>query len=117
MGINFGSGDGTLTGDAGRDYFVFETSGGRNLVCDFNMSLGGSLTADQRDMPELHNADRSRAHPWDISVSGTGHGQALLSFPGGESVVLGGVSPAQVAQHGMLHAIVVSYFAACTWIT
>lgn len=86
-GVNFGSGDGTLTGGKGLDYFLFKTSGGYELVCDFNMSLGGRHTADQRDMSDRHNVGRSPVQPWGISVSGTGHGQALLSFPGGEGAV------------------------------
>ncbi len=109
-----GAGDDSLSGGVGNDYFAFDTSGGHDLVSDFDMSLGGGHTADQLDVSDLRNADGSPVRPWDITVSDDGHGQALLSFPGGESVVLGGVSPAQVAQHGMLHSMGVPCFAAGT---
>ena len=109
-----GAGDDTLTGGAGNDYFAFGDSDGHDLVGDFDMSLASGCTADQLDVSDLHNADGSPVRPWDITVSDNGQGQALLTFPGGESVVLGGVSPAQVAQHGMLHSMGVPCFAAGT---
>lgn len=109
-----GAGDDSLTGGTGNDHFAFDSSGGHDLVSDFDMSLGDGHTADQLDVSDLHNADGSPVRPWDISVSDDGHGRALLTFPGGESVVLGGVSPAQVAQHGMLHSMGVPCFAAGT---
>ena len=112
--LNGGAGDDSLTGGTGNDYFAFDSSGGHDLVSDFDMALGDGHTADQLDVSDLPNADGSPVRPWDITVSDDGHGQGLLSFPGGESVVLGGVSPAQVAQHGMLHSMGVPCFAAGT---
>lgn len=109
-----GAGDDSLTGGAGNDYFAFDSGGGHDLVSDFDMSLGGGHTADQLDVLDLRNADGSPVRLWDITVSDDGCGQALLRFPGGESVVLGGVSPAQVAQQGMLHSMGVPCFAAGT---
>ncbi|WP_426032727.1 calcium-binding protein [Cypionkella sp. TWP1-2-1b2] len=96
-----GAGNDTLTGGSGNDSFAFDTSGGHDLVSDFDMSLGGGHTTDQLDVSELHNADGSTLRPWDIPVSDDGHSQALQSFPGGKSVALGGVSPTQMPQHGM----------------
>ncbi len=112
--LSGGADDDTLAGATGNDYFTFDTSGGHDLVSDFDMLLCDGHTADQLDVSDLHNADGSPVRPWDITVSDDGHGQALLNFPGGESVVLGGVSPAQVAQHGTLHSMGVPCFAAGT---
>lgn len=99
------AGDDALNGGTDRDYFAFDTGGGYDLVSDFDLSLGGGHTTDQLDVSDLHNADGRPLRPWAISVSEDGHRQALLSFPSGESVVLGGASPTQVAQHGMLHSM------------
>lgn len=109
-----GADNDTLSGGAGNDIFSFGSSGGADLVSDFDMSLGGGYTSDQLDVSDLRNADGSPVRAWDIIVSDDGQGQALLSFPGGESVVLGGVSPAQVAQQGMLHSMGVPCFVAGT---
>ncbi len=105
-----GADNDTLAGGIGQDVFTFDSNGGQDFVSDFDMSLAGGQTADQLDISDLRNADGSPVRPWDIGVSDDGHGQALLTFPGGESVVLGGVSPAQVAQHGMLHSMGVPCF-------
>ncbi len=112
--LSGGAGDNSLTGGTGNDHFAFDTSCDHDLVSDSDMSLGGGHTAGQLDESDLHNADGSPVRPWDISVSDDGHRQALLSFPGGESVVLVGVSPAQVAQDGVLHSMGVPCFAAGT---
>ena len=112
--LSGGSGDDTIKGGAGKDTFTFATSDGHDYVSDFDISMGGGHTADQLDVSDLRNANGRPVRPWDITVSDDGQGQALLTFPGGESVVLGGVSPAQAAKYGMLHSMGVPCFAAGT---
>lgn len=109
-----GAGNDAVFGGAGRDVFDFDAAGGHDIVGDFDMSLQSGTTADQLDVADLQNADGSPVRSWDVVVSDDGSGQAVLSFPGGESVRLSGVSPAQAAQTGMLHAMGVPCFAAGT---
>lgn len=112
--LNGGSGNDTLTGGTGNDTFLFDNSVGVDQITDFDTTLADGQTADQLDVSELHNPDGSQVRTFDVAVSDDGHGNAVLTFPGGESVVLTGVSPAQVASPGMLHAMGVPCFASGT---
>jgi Ca2+-binding RTX toxin-like protein len=112
--LSGGAGSDTLSGGAGRDVFDFDHSGGGDLITDFDMSLASGTTADQLDVSDLQNVDGSPVSVWDVVVGDDGTGRAVLTFPGGESVVLSGVSPAQVMQSGMLHAMGVPCFAGGT---
>jgi hypothetical protein len=57
---------------------------------------------DQPDVSALTNPDGSPVESFDIAVSDDGHGSAVLTFPGGETVRLEGVKLAQVATPGVL---------------
>ena len=103
-----------LTGGAGNDVFDLVHAGGGDRITDFNTGLSDGHTADQLDVSDLRNPDGTSVHPWDVIVSDDGHGNALLTFPQGESVVLEGVSPSQASSSGMLHAMGVPCFAAGT---
>ena len=85
--------------------------GGADQITDFAMHLDQGHTDDQLDTSDLRNPDGSPVKAFDISVTSDGHGNAVLHFPGGETVVLMGVSPAEVSSPGMLHAMGVACFA------
>jgi hypothetical protein len=53
---------------------------------------------------------------WDIQIGKADDGSAMLTFPGGETVTLHGVSPDVLEKSGMLHAMGVPCFAAGTQI-
>lgn len=112
--LSGGAGADTLSGGAGNDTFELQTAGGGDVICDFDAAFTGGVTADQLDVSDLLNADGSAVRAWDVRVNDNGDGHAVLTFPGGESVVLNGVSPAFVAQPGVLHAMGVPCFAAGT---
>jgi hypothetical protein len=57
---------------------------------------------DQLDVLVLTALDGSPVESFDIAVVDDGHGNAVLTFPGGETVMLEGVKPEQVATPGML---------------
>ncbi len=112
--LSGGTGDDTLSGGLGRDVFELAPSGGADLINDFDMSINGLQTEDQLDLSDLTNPDGSPVRSFDVAVSNDGNGNALLSFPGGGTIVLAGVSPAQVATSGMLSMMGVPCFASGT---
>jgi Ca2+-binding RTX toxin-like protein len=106
-----GAGKDTLGGGAGNDRFQFLQAGGGDVVSDFDLALTDGQTADQLDVSDLINADGSAVRAWDVQVSDDGNGNAVLTFPQGESVVLQGLGPASVLSDGMLSAMGVPCFA------
>ena len=78
------------------------------------MSLNGAQTEDQLDVSDLTNSDGSPVHSYDVAVGNDGNGNAVLTFPGGETVVLVGVTPATAATPGMLARMGVPCFASGT---
>nr|WP_277347842.1 Hint domain-containing protein [Salipiger mangrovisoli] len=100
-----GAGDDLLTGGDGSDSYVFAPGGGSDTVTDFDMTLDGARTTDQLNTSALRDSDGETVNTWDISVSDDGSGNAVLTFPTGESVVLLGVSPASVMSDETLHAM------------
>ena len=109
-----GAGNDTLTGGAGNDVYELTPTGGADRVTDFSMTLSGSQTTDQLDVSDLTNGDGSPVRSYDVVVGNDGSGNALLTFPGGETVVLVGVSPATAATPGTLATMGVPCFASGT---
>ena len=103
--LDGGSGNDSLTGGTGADTFVLHSSGGDDLVTDFDMTLIGGQTIDQLDVSSLQNPDASPVRSWDVTVSTGPAGETLLIFPEGETLLLQGVDPASVSVPGMLHAM------------
>lgn len=109
-----GVGNDTLIGGAGADIFDLIEAGGGDTITDFEMALSGGLTTDQLDVSALQNSDSSPVKSWDVTVTDDGNGNAILTFPQGESLLLQGVDPTVVAAPGMLAAMGVPCFAAGT---
>ena len=109
-----GDGSDTLTGGAGDDFIftgtgfdelVLTGAGGADVVIDFDMTPNGALTTDQLDVSDLQDGGGNPVTAWDVTVSDDGFGNALLTFPGGESLTLVGVAPATVSSVPQLHAM------------
>ena len=113
-GLTGGTGNDTLTGGAGRDSYELTPTGGADRITDFSMTANGAQTEDQLDVSDLTNGDGSPVRSYDVAISNDGSGNALLTFPGGEIVVLVGVSPATAATPGMLNTMGVPCFAGGT---
>lgn len=109
--LSGGTGSDTLTGGLGRDVYELVASGGADRISDFSMVASGAQTEDQLDVSELQNLDGSPVKTFDVAVSDDGTGSAVLTFPGGETLVLAGVSPATAAQPGMLFSMGIPCFA------
>lgn len=93
--ISGGAGNDVLIGGTGADMFQFVHSGGNDKIVDFNRDLVDGKTTDQLDVSDLRNLQGTSVKWRDVTVSDDGYGNALLTFPEGETVVLTGVTPAQ----------------------
>lgn len=94
-----------LTGGAGHDTFATGAGYGQDIVTDFDMTLEDGATADQIDVTDLVDANGEPIKLWDVTVTDDGAGNAVLTFPTGESLLLQGVSPAQVSDPYTLYAM------------
>lgn len=114
--LSAGEGADTLTGGTGRDRFVLGAGGGADRITDFERALvaGEGLATDRLDVSGLLDAQGNPVNWRDVTVSDDGFGNAVLTFPGGESVVLQGVSPAQASGKANLYQMGVPCFATGT---
>lgn len=103
-----GVGNDTLTTGQGADVLELTVAGGADTVTDFDMTLVNGKTVDQFDVSDLTNASGGPLTWADVIVTdtnGDGTGDAILTFPNGESVVMQGVTPDQISgKHQMASA-------------
>ena len=113
-----GSGNDSLTGGSGNDVYAFADGAGRDTITDFDLNDtdGNGSFNDQLDLSGITRLDGSPINAWDIDVSDDGAGNALLTFPRGDQLVLQGVTPAQMSSASQRHQAGVPCFTAGTWI-
>ncbi|MFZ3582108.1 Hint domain-containing protein [Loktanella sp. DJP18] len=94
-----GGGDDRLTGGVGNDTFAFARAGGHDRILDFDLgdANGDGFYNDQLDVSDLRTPSGDPVTALNVMVIDDGAGNARLIFPEGESVVLQGVTPAQMA--------------------
>jgi Ca2+-binding RTX toxin-like protein len=106
--LSGGAGSDTMAGGGGEDTFVQTAGSGADLITDFDLddSDGDGFANDRFDVSDLTGGSGpgGSVTAWDVAVSDDGAGNAVLTFPEGESVVLEGVAPAQVATAPQLFA-------------
>ena len=91
---------------SGDDTIVLADGGGADVITGFDMSRApDNSTLDQLDVSGLTTDGSTPITTNDVTVGNDGSGNALLTFPGGESIVLVGVSPAQLSSVSDLEAI------------
>ncbi|MDE4131877.1 Hint domain-containing protein [Phaeobacter sp. QD34_3] len=104
--IRMGAGDDVIYTGADYDQVVLTASGGVDTIKDFDLGDDDADTFynDQLDVSELTGGSGpgGAVRTSDVSVSDDGFGNALLSFPGGEQLVLTGVAPGQITTHAQL---------------
>lgn len=108
-----GDGDDLLSGGAGDDTFVIEQDGGSDVIADFDTTDTDSdgRYNDQIDVSGLKNTDGSPVTGFDVVVTDDGQGNAKLTFPEGETLVLQGGSPAQMDSAGEMYKAGIPCFA------
>lgn len=106
------------SGDRGADTVDLNPGGGSDRIFDFlapTANADGSYSGhDLLDVSDLSNPTGNPVRVWDIAVTdtnGDGSGDAVLTFPGGESVTLVGIAPRQVDSGAELRAMGVPCFA------
>ncbi|MGB7241717.1 MAG: Hint domain-containing protein [Sulfitobacter sp.] len=120
--ISGGTGDDyiELQGDSDRDIVVLEDGFDNDTVYGFDLSdFGDGTTVDQFDISNLTDGGGSPVSVNDITVTdtnGDGTGDAILTFPNGETVTLDGVLASQVDESLELMAIGFVCFATGTLI-
>lgn len=99
--VTLGAGDDIITGGSGDDVFGLTDTGGADTITDFDINDddNNGFFNDQLDVSDLTGGTGSGGaiRAWDVDVTDDGNGNALLSFPNGESLVLQGVAPAQIS--------------------
>ena len=111
-------GDDTLTGGTGEDTFGFSNGFGSDTITDFDLGdddLDG-FTNDQLDLTFLNDDEGNPVNISDVVVSDDGFGNAMLSFPNGETIVLSGIAPSAVSDGSVLHSMGVPCFVSGTLI-
>ena len=115
--IETGSGSDTATGGAGDDTFV-QSQDGHTFVTDFDTGDADAdgIYNDQLDVSELRTLDGKSVRAQDVIVSEDGSGNAVLTFPEGETITLQGVSAAQMSSTEQLNAAGIPCFTAGTFV-
>ena len=113
--ISGGAGSDTISTGAGSDIVQLTTGDGADRITDFDMTLdAGGLTTDQLVSVDLVDGDGNPINVWDVAVSDDGSGNALLTFPSGDTLVLEGVAPAQLDTAAELYSIGIPCFVSGT---
>ncbi len=107
-----GAGDDTLTGGAGDDVFAVLDGDGHASITDFTLA-GDEM--DQLDVSELTDANGNPVDLDDVSVGADDFGNAILSFPMGESLTLEGID-ASTLDRATLHEMGIPCFTVGTLI-
>lgn len=112
------AGNDTLTGGSGNDTFTHSRFGGDDVVTDFDTgdSNFDGFYNDQLNVSALQNLDTSAIRPGDVLVSDDGFGNALLTFPEGETLTLQGVAPSQMSTNAQKFAAGIPCFTVGTLI-
>lgn len=115
--INLGAGNdaldlgdhATASADGEADTIILQDGSGQDVILNFDAPTDngdGTFTGiDVFDVTDLHDASGAPVTTTDVTVTDDGSGNALLSFPNGESVTLVGISPTDADNTAYLNAI------------
>ncbi|AZV78517.1 type I secretion protein [Parasedimentitalea marina] len=101
--LSGGTGDDEITTGSGDDLVVIEQFGANDTVYDFDISDtdADGNSNDQLDVSDLRDLNGNPVNTWDVVVTDDGSGNALLTFPEGETLTFQGISPAQMTSQQM----------------
>ena len=118
-----GSGNDSLdlgVGDGFVDTVIFADGDGNDTITGFEAPIyngdGTYSGQDQFDVSALTDADGNPVNVSDIAVSDDGNGNAVLTFPNGETITLIGVAPSEIDSYQKLSAAGIPCFVAGTMI-
>ncbi len=104
-----GTGNDELHGGADADVIVLEDGFGADRSMDFEGpvadGVGGYTSLDQLDVSNLRDANGAPVNTDDVTVSNDGSGNAVLTFPNGETLTMVGISPATLGDAAALAAM------------
>ena len=102
--LNGGAGSDTLAGGTGDDTFVLSDGDGQDTITDFDLGDSDSdgATNDQLDLSGLTNGAGDPVRVFDAVVSDDGSGNAVVTFPNGESLTFLGIAPATMTSSQMV---------------
>ena len=113
--VNGGAGNdvfdlgGTGTGDNTADLLILQDGSDDDTISNFDAPIdngNGTFTGvDTLDVSGLHDGNGNPVNVADVVVSNDGSGNAVLTFPNGESITLIGVDPSEVADPRALIAM------------
>lgn len=112
--ISGGAGNDTLSGGAGADVFLLTNGSGNDVYTDFNATIVNGRMVDQFDVSGLLDSSGNPVNWLDATITADVSGNAVVVFPGGERIVLNGVTPAQVTGQQALWQLGVPCFTAGT---
>jgi Ca2+-binding RTX toxin-like protein len=97
-----------LTGGVGNDTFYHTTNDGADTITDFDLTDddNNGFYNDQLDVSELTGGSglEGAVRTSDVITSDDGFGNAQLTFPNGEVLILDGITPNQMTTHTQLFA-------------
>lgn len=113
-----GADDDTLVTGAGNDTVFLDIGGGTDTVTDFSLTDTDSdgFYDDQIDVSALRDLEGNPIDWRDVVVTDDGAGNALLTFPMGERLILQGISPSQMNTGPQMYAAGIPCFTAGTMI-
>jgi len=105
------TGDDLMIGGGGHDRFVVTNGSGHDTIADFDRGDddGDGFTNDRLDLSGL-TGPMGPVRAFDVSVGDDGFGNAVLTFPNGESVTLTGVPPAALDRSADLVSMGIACF-------
>ncbi|WP_146049985.1 Hint domain-containing protein [Roseovarius confluentis] len=110
--VTGGAGDDSIdlgAGDTATDTVVVSDGNGADTVTGFEGPVDngdGTFTGqDQLDLSGATDTDGNQLNTRDITVGDDGFGNALLSLPSGDSIVLVGIAPADLSDEDALAAM------------